>query len=317
MTITMEIKENIPLSAYTNFQLGGPARYWVEVKTIDELSEAIGLAKKNSWPILVLAGGTNLIISDQGFKGLVIKISIGSYRFEGELLISGPAVLMAELVDASISHGLKGLEWAGGLPGELGGAIRGNAGAFGGEIKDSIEVVTSIGMTTDKKIIRSNVDCQFGYRDSLFKRIEEVIVEARIRLTVGDEKELRQIADEHIAYRNERHPLEYPNAGSVFKNISLDKVSAAVAVEFKDVIKLDPFPVIPTAAVIARANLKGLKVGQAALSDKHTNYIVNLGQARAEDVVCLIKLIKEKIGQKYGLELEVEPELVGFDEKSL
>lgn len=307
------LQENVPLAPYTTFNIGGPARYFVTVATIEELEEAIATAHTNGWPIFVLAGGSNLIISTQGFNGLVIKIAIGDHQSSGNELSAGAATPMSTLVDASITRGLGGIEWAGGLPGTFGGAIRGNAGAFGGEIKDSIESVTTINSQTGEQKTWTNVECQFGYRDSIFKRNpQEIIVSASLTLKPGDANELRQIADSRIQYRQEKHPLEYPNAGSVFKNTPVEAVPVAVLPTFQDSIKTDPFPVVPTAKIIADAGLAGTQVGKVQVSTKHTNYIVNLGNGTGEEIVELIEKVKFVVMEKFGITLEVEPELVGF-----
>lgn len=309
----IHIQENVALAPYTTFHVGGPARRFVTVKNLEELQEAIDQANEFGWPIFVLAGGSNLIISSAGFDGLVIHAQLISHGLDGQKLMSGAATSMAALVDASIEAGLAGLEWAGGLPGTIGGAIRGNAGAFAGEIKDVAEHVTSVDTRSGKVITRSNEQCQFSYRDSIFKKNgHEVIVSASLGLKPGDKEELRKIADEHIQYRQDRHPLEHPNAGSIFKNTPVEKIPAEHLPQFQAVVKNDPFPVVPTAKIIADAGLAGLSVGDIQVSTKHTNYMVNLGSGTGEQIVALIREVKSRIKTKFNIELEVEPELVGF-----
>jgi len=306
------IDENVPLAPLTTFKIGGPARYFVTVKTTAELKAVLAIAKEKGWPILILADGSNLIVSDQGFDGLVIRVGINGWKIEGQQLTSGPATSMADLVDAAITAELSGLEWAGGLPGSFGGAIRGNAGCFGGEMKDIVVAVTSINIGTGQQVTRDHAACQFEYRGSFFKHHPEVIVSATLKLQPGERQELRRVADEHIRYRQEKHPLEYPNAGSIFKNVPLQRVPANHLALFAEAIKNDPFPIVPTAKIIAVAGLKGLRVGDAQVSEKHSNYMVNLGRATAADLVALIEKVKAEIKAKYQVELEVEPELVGF-----
>jgi len=308
----MKIKEHQSLASLTTFRVGGPARYYVEVATLEQLQEALRWARHRYQKVFLLAGGSNVIVSSRGFPGLVINIQIDSHAVAGRVLTSGASTSMRVLVDSSITAGLAGLEWAGGLPGSFGGAIRGNAGCFGGEIKDVILSVTSVDIKTGDRVVRNNLECQFGYRDSLFKRIEEVIVSAQLQLKPRDESELRQIADEHIQYRQQRHPLELPNAGSIFKNTPVEKVPAKELKQFKDSIKTDPFPVVPTAKIIALAGLAQLRVGDAQISEKHTNYIVNRGNATGEQIVELIEKIRTAVREKFNIELEIESELVGF-----
>lgn len=309
----LNIQENVILAPYTTFKIGGPARYFVTVTTVEELQAALVMAKEKSWPIFVLAGGSNLIISSAGFNGLVIQVAIVSHQIMGTKLTAGAATMMSTLVDETVAAGLAGIEWAGGLPGTFGGAIRGNAGAFGGEIKDSIDSVTTVNHHTGEQKNWSNSECQFEYRGSLFKRApHEVIIAAALTLQPGNPTELRQIADSRIQYRQEKHPMEYPNAGSIFKNTPVENVPAETLPQFQDSIKTDPFPVVPTAKIIADAGLAGLQVGQIQVSTKHTNYIVNLGGGTGEEIVQLIEKVKAAVHDKFGIELDVEPELVGF-----
>ena len=306
------IEENVLLAPLTTFKIGGPAKYFVQVATTEALMMAIKLAKKNSWSVFILAGGSNLIVSDRGFAGLVIAINITGWEIKGYQVTSAPSTTMKELVDASIEEELEGLEWAGGLPGSFGGAVRGNAGCFGSEMKDIITSVESINIETGETVTRTHDDCQFEYRGSYYKYHPEIIISATMQLRPGDKVKLRQMADEHIEYRKNRQPLEYPNAGSIFKNVPLERVPKEHLPLFAEAIKNDPFPIVPSAKIIAVAGLKGMRVGDAQLSEKHSNYIVNLGQAKASDIVTLIEKIKEEIKNKYQIDLEVEPQLVGF-----
>ncbi len=308
----MKIKEHQSLAPLTTFHVGGPARYYAEVATLEELQEALNWGKEHSQKIFLLAGGSNVIVSSRGFAGLVINIQIDSHALAGHILTSGASTPMKILVDSSIAAGLAGLEWAGGLPGSFGGAIRGNAGCFGGEIKDVVLSVTSVDIKTGDRVTRNNFECQFNYRDSLFKRVEEVIVSAQLQLKPGDVDGLREIADDHIRYRQQRHPMDLPNAGSIFKNTPVTRVPTKQLPQFKDSIKTDPFPVVPTAKVIALAGLQELRVGDAQISEKHTNYIVNLGNATGEQIVELISQVRTAVKKKFEIELEIEPELVGF-----
>lgn len=310
------MQENVPLMPLTWFKIGGPARYFARPTTLVELQDALQEAKKHVYPVFVLGGGSNLIVSDAGFNGLVIHPMLNSVNIDGTSISCGAATDMPSLVDATASRGLKGLEWAGGLPGFVGGAIRGNAGAFKGEIKDVVATVQSVTMNGAIRR-RNNAECEFSYRESIFKRNPEIIVQARLKLEKGDAQELQAIAEQHRAYRQERHPLEYPNVGSIFKNTPVEHVPNEHRARFTDVVKDDPFPVVPTAAIIAATNIQGFRVGGAELSHKHTNFIVNRGHATARDVLTVIKHIKQTVRAKFEITLEVEPELVGFSTEEL
>lgn len=306
------VRENVPLAPLTTFKVGGPARYFAQVTTRRALGDLLMHAHEQKWPIFVLAGGSNLIISSNGFAGLVIHVDINSYTIDGQTLCSGASTTMKQLVDASVAAGLGGLEWAGGLPGTLGGAVRGNAGAFGGEMKDVVQSVTAVDIATGQETTRTAKDCAFEYRGSLFKRHPEIIVSATLLLHPGQKTELRAVADDHIRYRHEKHPMDLANAGSVFKNTPVEIIPAKTLMRFEGSIKTDPFPVVPTARIIAEAGLQGLRVGDAQVSEKHTNYIVNLGHATGEEIVELIAQVKTAVKKKFGIVLEIEPELVGF-----
>lgn len=311
--MSLQIKENIALAPLTTLKLGGPARYFAEITSIKELVEAADFAKKNSLQLFVLAGGSNLVISSKGLNGLVLEMGITGLTINGNHLTAGAATPMKELVDRSISARLAGLEWAGGLPGSFGGAIRGNAGCFGAETKDIITNVTTFSLVSQKTCSWNNAECQFGYRDSFFKhQPEEVIIEATVALKPGNQTELRAIADDHIRYRQQKHPMEYPNAGSMFKNTPVEIIPQQWREFFKASIKTDPFPVVPTARIIAETGLAGLQVGNAQLSTKHTNYVVNVGNATGEDVQQLVEQIERKVFEKFGIRLETEPAFVGF-----
>lgn len=305
------VRENVPLKNHTTFKIGGPAKYFFIARTAEDVQKAVYAAKKHSIPYFLLSGGSNVLISDKGFNGLVIKVQNTGYEIRGTQVYAEAGVLMNTLVRETTQRGLAGLEWAGGLPGTVGGAILGNAGAFGGEIKDSLYEVEVLDEKGNKKRL-SKKQCQFAYRSSLFKGRNFVILAAVFALKRGHKKEVQKVAKEHIQYRNERHPLEYPNAGSIFKNCDVKKVPKKVQREFQDVIKKDPFPVIPTAALLAKAKLQGLRVGGAQVSEKHPNYIVNRRGALAKDVLQLIKKVKQRIKKKFNVSLEEEIQFISY-----
>ncbi len=300
------IKKNILLKKHTTFKIGGPAEYFLITKEKKDLVKGIEIAKKLKLPVFVLGGGSNLLVSDNGFKGLVIKIQSAKWSLKlKNIVTSETGVEMKNLVDFSVKKGLAGLEWAGGLPGTLGGAVRGNAGAFGGEIKDSILQVEALDNNLKFRKL-SNKQCQFSYRSSIFKKKNWVVLSATIKFKKGDKKIIQDIAKSHIQYRKEKHPLEYPNAGSVFKNVDFNEIPPKIQKLFLDKVKKDPFPIVPSAWFIIGAGLMGKKIGQAQISKKHSNYMVNLGGAKAKDVLKLIEFVKKAVKKKYGITLEQE-----------
>ncbi len=303
-------ESGVKLSQFSSYKIGGPARFFYAPKTAAELIHGVERAKNEKLPIFVLGGGTNLLISDAGFMGLVLKPNLTRMKTESPAIVADAGVSMSDLLDFAAGKGLSGLEWAGGLPGTLGGAIRGNAGAFGGEIKDSVAEVASLDISgRESKIMkRDNAECKFGYRSSIFKNRngKEIVLSAVLNLHKGDKRQIRDSIDEKINYRKAKHPMEYPNVGSIFKNTDAKFVDAKLLKAWKAVLKTDPFPVIPTAHIISEAGLKGVSFGGAMISPKHPNFIVNALGATAEDVKALIGLVKKTVRQKFGLQLEEE-----------
>lgn len=322
----MKMRENVVLSKFSNYKIGGPARFFCAPENKDEVRQAIEEAKSRNLAVFILGGGTNLLIDDAGFKGLVLRPDIKFLKKDGERATAGAGVLINELLDYSITNSLSGLEWAGGLPGTLGGAIRGNAGCFGGEIKDVIESVRSFDTESMKIVERTADKCEFGYRDSIFKKKNgsEIILSATLRLKSGDAKEIRKSIGEKIAHRQKNHPLEYPNIGSIFKNVPLSKIHEESDIEYKKAtkegklefkgsqfsVKNDPFPVISTAKLISESGLRGVSFGGAMISAKHPNFIVNVLNAASVDVKNLVALAKSEVKKRFGVQLEEEVQIL-------
>ncbi|MBI2621504.1 MAG: UDP-N-acetylmuramate dehydrogenase [Candidatus Levybacteria bacterium] len=306
------LSQNIPLKKYSSIKIGGPASYFCEVNSVSQLKQVIKQWREIDGDlnkIFVLGEGTNILFSDSGYDGLVIKNNINLLERKGTQVLAGGGMLMPTLINFCSQNALSGFEWAGGLPGTVGGGIRGNAGAFLGEIGDSILEVESLDLRTFKIKKRNRKECQFGYRQSVFKTEEgkkEVILYAKFKLKKGDREEIKTKTQEKVDYRIERHPLDLPNVGSAFKNVPTSSVSSSVKKEFEKSIKPDPFPVIPTAKLLIGAGLKGKSIGGAKFSEKHPNFIVNFNRAKAEDVLALISIAKKSVKEKYGVDLEEE-----------
>lgn len=272
------------------------------------MKEAIVEAQRQKLQLFVLGGGTNVLFSDRGFDGLVLRPNTSSVDARGETVVVGAGVSMANLVAFAAEHGLSGLEWAGGLPGTVGGAIRGNAGAFGGEMRGAVESVRSIDIGSGEERERRASVCRFDYRTSIFKEKNgrEIILSAMLRLKKGDARKIAEAVKEKVDYRERHHPLEYPSIGSIFKNVSVKAVPKAHRATFSRVVKADPFPVVPAAYLISEAGLRGISCGGAVVSPKHPNFIVNALMATAADVKNLINLVKGEVRRKFGIELEIE-----------
>lgn len=321
-----QFQEHVLLSGFTNYRIGGPARFFFEARSAADVEWAVREAKKSGLPLFIFGGGTNLLVRDEGFPGLVLKPNIRFLETDGGILKAGAGSAIEDLLTFTVRRGLSGLEWAGGLPGTVGGAIRGNAGAFGGEIKDAVQSAESFDVDDMRPVRRRNTECDFSYRSSVFKKKggKEIVLSATFSLKRGNPKEIAAKIEEKIHYRRERHPLEYPNIGSIFKNVPLAQMYTEGTQEYAEAvrtstcnlrgaaipIKTDPFPVAPTAYLISEAGLKGVRVGGAVISPKHPNFIVNVGGAKAADVLELIALIKRKVLDRFGIILEEEVEII-------
>ena len=310
-----DIQKDVALASYTTYKIGGPAKYFCEAKSEDEIVEAVSWARKEGVPFFILGGGSNILVSDKGFDGLAVKVSNFGLRISNLSIEAGAGLDLPKLVQVTIDNGLKGLEWASGIPGTFGGAIRGNAGAFGGEIKD---ILTSVRFLDENGGIKNfpNKDCNFSYRDSVFKQNPNyIILSATLRFEEGDRKTLQKFSKETIEYRAARHPLEYGSCGSVFKAIDVNNIRLGHFEKFprfKESIKRDPFPVVPTACFIDEADLKGYRIGGAMVSTKHPNFLVNYNDARAEEVMMLISFVKMRLLNKFDIMPEEEVQFVGF-----
>ncbi|PIP31394.1 UDP-N-acetylenolpyruvoylglucosamine reductase [bacterium (Candidatus Gribaldobacteria) CG23_combo_of_CG06-09_8_20_14_all_37_87_8] len=283
----MQIKENISLKDLTTFKIGGNTRYFAEIETEEDLQEALLFAGQNNLPFFVLGGGSNLLVADAGFEGLVIKIIFREAKiFEENKIETSSGVALSDLVSLALARGLSGLEWALGIPkATLGGALFMNAGAFGANMADITEQVIAFDTTENKFKTFDFVGCQFDYKNSVFKRNKNLIIwQAILKLEKKDKKEIEIEMKRVMAYRQKNHPLEYGSAGSVFKN---------------------PHN-LPAGEAIEKVGLKGKQIGQAKISEKHSNFIVNLGTATSSDVKALIDLAKKQVKEKLKIDLEEE-----------
>jgi UDP-N-acetylmuramate dehydrogenase len=312
----MEIKKGVSLKNYSTFRIGGRAEYLLVAKEKKDILRGTKLARKKKIPFFILGGGSNVLFSDNGFNGLVIKMQNSNLKIQNEnskfKIICGAGLPLMKLVFKSSEIGATGLENLAGIPGTLGGAIWGNAGAFGREIGDLVEEVKVLDVGSSKLEVKKlkNKDCKFGYRDSIFKRRKNwIILEATLKLKIGKRKEIEEKIKEILKLRKEKQPLEFPSAGSVFKNIPIRRVPKKIREKFKEKIK-DGF--LPTGVLIEAAGLKGFQIGGAKISEKHANFIVNVGEAKASDVKELIEKIKKEVKKKFKIQLKEEIKLVGF-----
>jgi len=280
-----------PLSKYTWMRVGGTADYYVEPADRNDLIEIAKYFQTNNFPFLILGRGSNVLVSDDGIRGAVINLemALSEIRLEGDCVAADAGVWLQKFVDFCIQHDFSGVEMLAGIPGTIGGAVVMNAGAHGGEISDHLVDVEVLRGWEISRIAKK--DAEFSYRHSAFEH--DVVLRASFKLPTGDKGELAKRRRELILKRNETQPLELPNSGSMFKNPA------------------NTF----AAKLIEQAGLKGKRIGNAQISEKHANFIVNLGGAKATDIARLLELARRTVYQNSGIELELEVKLVGFQQK--
>lgn len=287
-----QILVNEPMAKHTSFKIGGNADFFVKVYEISELKFVLELSKKHEIPITIIGNGTNLLVRDKGIRGIVLKIELNDFKVERNkdkaFITVGAGFPVGKLSNIALKEELSGLEFLAGIPGTIGGAVRMNAGAYGKEMKDI--VVSTKYMQKDGKIKKINLDeHNFSYRNSIFSSIDVIILETVIEVEYGKQEEIKEKIDEYMTSRIEKQPLDLPNAGSTFKR--LEKV--------------------PTAKLIDECGLKGYRIGDAAISEKHAGFVVNLGNAKANEVIELIEYIKKEIKNKFDENIELEILVIG------
>lgn len=284
----MKIIENEPMKNHTTFKIGGPCDEFCEAESLDDIRSAIEYAKNRNIPLFVMGNGSNLLVSDKGIRGLVLKISdkFSKCEFIGNTVEAQSGILLSTLSKKAQKNCLTGLEFAGGIPGTLGGAIYMNAGAYGGEMKDVVKSVTYLENGEIKKLEK---DFGFGYRKSIFTDTDAIILEAEMELKSGNADEIKEKMEDLKNQRAEKQPLNLPSAGSTFK-----RPKGYFA-----------------GKLIEDAGLKGYSIGGAKVSEKHSGFVVNTGNATAQDVISLIMHIQKTVKEKFGVELETEVKLVG------
>lgn len=307
----LDIKENVPLSEHSTFHIGGAARYAVAVSTVDELQEAIAWAKTSKVTWRVLGSGSNVLVSDAGYKGLIIWYRDKSVNVDEEsgFIEVGAGALTAVVAGAIARAGLTGFEWAAGVPGTIGGAIYGNAGASGGEMKDSVREVHVL----EKKGIKTYKldECEFKYRSSRFKTNPGVIVGATMKCPRAENSiEPMEKMKEVLKYRMDTQPKGLASSGCIFKNYEPtgDEISELqkknVPENFLAAHR------IPTGWLIEQSGLKGFQIGGAQISPVHGNFIVSTGDTKSSDILAVIEQVKSVVREKFGVELEEEISIV-------
>lgn len=287
LSLGAEVLENEPMSRHTTFKIGGPADLFITVQGDDGIREISHFCSDNEIPLFIVGNGSNLLVSDKGIRGAVLRLGRGKIVCDGDKIICSAGVPLRSLCEAAKDNGLTGLEFAYGIPGSVGGAVYMNAGAYGGEMKDVVTASTHI---ENGKVGRfENTELDFGYRKSAYTGKNYIILNAEFKLSHGDKKEIEAKMSDLMNRRRTKQPLEYPSAGSVFKR-----------------------PVgYYAGTLIESCGLKGHRVGGAVVSEKHAGFIVNTGGATCDDVLKLIEEIQEVVLKKTGVMLECEIKAVG------
>ena len=287
--ITKErIKQNEPMSKHTSFKIGGPAEFYIKITSIEELQKILEFAKKEKIKITILGNGSNVLVADKGIQGIVIRTNLKEIKIENKEndkveITTDDAVPIGFLAQKLLKEEISGFEEISGIPGTIGGAILMNAGAHGKEMKDIVTEITAIDY--DGKLHKfTNEEAEFAYRHSKFSDEKYIILQAKMLLEKGNTKEIKEKMDEYAQFRKDRQPIEYPSAGSTFKRGT-------------DFI---------TAKLIDDAGLKGYSIGGANVSEKHAGFIINTGDATAQDVLDLAKYVTDKVYEKFGKKIEFE-----------
>lgn len=286
-----QIRKEEPLSRHTTFRVGGAAEYFI-TPTIGQVPEVVALCKAHELPLTVIGNGSNLLVSDAGLRGVVLELgreASGIRMEDGGDLVVQAGTLLSETASLAAKNALTGMEFAAGIPGSVGGAVVMNAGAYGGEMKDILTGVRVL--TTDGQIcVRTADELDLSYRHSRMMDEEEIVLEARIHLEPGDETRIRARMDELRQKRTTKQPLEYPSAGSTFK-----RPEGYFA-----------------GKLIEDAGLRGFRVGDAQVSEKHCGFVINRGAATASQIVELMHRVQERVKENSGVDLEPEVRLLGF-----
>ncbi len=320
----MTIEHDFPLSEVLWYKIGGNAKTFIQAFSYDDLKQAVHYINSNDYRRFFICGsGSNLIFTDDPFDGVVLKIGQSN---EGEIQVlphgqirAYAGVTLDKVIQTALDNGLVGLEWAGGLPGTIGAGVRGNVGAFGGEIQNSVVEVEVMALKKDnsKTEIVTKDALHFSYRHSELKEKKDLVVlSVLVQLSDGTEEEIenaRAVYIKNSSYRREKHPLEYPNCGSVFKNVKRkEDIAKVLAVwpETKEMIEGKWHGKVSMGYIIKKLGFSGKTVGNAQVSEKHANFIINKGGAKAKDVVSLIHEIQNSVQETFGFIPEVEVEIV-------
>ena len=280
-----QVKTEEPMKNHTTFRVGGPAEFFVMPRSAEEVKKVIDLCRRESFPYYIIGNGSNLLVSDQGYRGVVLQIykEMSYIEVEENVVVAQAGALLSAIANKALENGLTGFEFAAGIPGTLGGACVMNAGAYGGEMKDVLEEVTVLTEEGEVLIIPKE-NLELGYRTSIIARKGYIVLEARIQLREGEKEAIKSLMEELKDKRVSKQPLEYPSAGSTFK-----RPEGYFA-----------------GKLIQDAGLRGFSVGGAQVSEKHCGFVINRENATAADVAELMRQVSARVEEEFGVKLEPE-----------
>ncbi len=285
-----QIKPEEPMKNHVTFRVGGPADFFVTPKDYEELSWVLKCCAKYEMPCYIMGNGSNLLVSDQGYRGVVIQLfrQLNDIQCEGNVIRAQAGALLSAVANRALEEKLTGFEFAAGIPGTLGGACVMNAGAYGGEMKDVLKSVTVLTREGERITLQKN-ELELGYRTSIIAKKDYIVLEAEIELKAGDAEEIKAVMDDLKERRTTKQPLEYPSAGSTFK-----RPEGYFA-----------------GKLIQESGLQGFQVGGAQVSEKHCGFVINKDQATAADIAELIRQVQDRVEEKFGVRLETEVKRLG------
>jgi UDP-N-acetylmuramate dehydrogenase len=300
-----DVKINAPFKKMTTFAIGESAQYLVTVTENEKLINLLDYLKSNGVDFFILGGGSNLLMPDHDIEGVTVRIQTKKTEMvDDTTIVCDAGVGFGSLINLSLAHSLEGLEWGVGVPGTVGGAVRGNAGAMGKNIATCLDKVQ---IWRDGEVLElKNSECGFNYRESYFKFSHDVVLRAWFKLKPGDKKEIMMRAQTYMKQRSGRYP-HTPSAGSFFKNIQIEKWPGNKE-ELPELFR--ERGMIPVGWVMEQLNLKGLTIGGAKVSDEHGNFVINFNNAKQEEILKIVEIMQEKAYNKFKIHLEPEVEIV-------
>lgn len=298
------VKPAKELSKLTTFKIGGACKALIEVADKQKMVELLDFLRSEGEDYMVIGGGSNLLFSDEEFDKFVIKPTFSAVSVKADEIYAEAGTVLARVVFEASKNSLSGFEWAAGVPGTVGGAVRGNAGAYG---RDTSNNLVSVEIYRDGEVLTiGKEECNFSYRESVFKHSGDVVLSARFKLNLGNQAEIMQKTQGYITERAQKFP-HFPSAGSFFKNFSLSDFKGDTSILPEKFLKVGK---IGAAWFIEQAGMKGFAVGGAKVSDEHANFVINFNNATAQDVLNLIEKVQVEVYNKFGVELEPEVQII-------